>query len=244
MKIYNLLRILLTLIILLQYGCASTEKLLEERSVIGMSKSELLDYTVRAPDGDSPLVFCTNEFFKGINYEISWGFSENYFYVFRDVIVPNNCSSYLASLFDVDANGYVAAYFRDYKSAKRYVNDYKIKLSEEAKINILRLQKLKKLDVKRKEEAKIKQAENTKKRKLRLQKLKKLDDKKIYEENQRVYVGKEDKFKRYAKCYGEMTTAHKARGFHDSNRITSIKVKETVCKAYSEGEELNYEGKR
>jgi len=223
MKIYNLLRILLTLIILLQYGCASTEKLLEERSVIGMSKSELLDYTVRAPDGDSPLVFCTNEFFKGINYEISWGFSENYFYVFRDVIVPNNCSSYLASLFDVDANGYVAAYFRDYKSAKRYVNDYKIKLSEEAK---------------------IKQAEDTKKRKLRLQKLKKLDAKKIYEENQRVYVGKEDKFKRYAKCYGEMTTAHKARGFHDSNRITSIKVKETVCKAYSEGEELNYEGKR
>jgi hypothetical protein len=56
--------------------------------------------------------------------------------------------------------------------------------------------------------------------------------------------GKEDKFKRYAKCYCEMTTAHKARGFHDRNRMTSIKVKETVCKAYSEGEELNYESKR
>ena len=49
---------------------------------------------------------------------------------------------------------------------------------------------------------------------------------------------------RYDKCYGEMTNAHKARGFHQSNREASIKVKEAVCKAYGEGEELNYEGKR
>ena len=49
---------------------------------------------------------------------------------------------------------------------------------------------------------------------------------------------------RYMKCYGEMTNAHKARGFHQSNRETSIRVKETVCKAYAKGEELNYEGKR
>ena len=49
---------------------------------------------------------------------------------------------------------------------------------------------------------------------------------------------------RYWKCYGEMTNAHKARGFHQSNRETSIRVKETVCKAYAKGEELNYEGKR
>ena len=41
-----------------------------------------------------------------------------------------------------------------------------------------------------------------------------------------------------------MTNAHKARGFHQSNRETSIRVKETVCKAYAKGEELNYEGKR
>jgi hypothetical protein len=49
---------------------------------------------------------------------------------------------------------------------------------------------------------------------------------------------------RYDKCYGEMTIAHKARGFHQSNRNTSINVKEAVCSAYAEGEELNYEGKR
>ena len=49
---------------------------------------------------------------------------------------------------------------------------------------------------------------------------------------------------RYNKCYGEMTNAHKARGFHQSNRETSIRVKETVCKAYAKGEEINYEGKR
>ena len=58
---------------------------------------------------------------------------------------------------------------------------------------------------------------------------------------------KEEKYfddNRYFKCYGEMTNAHKARGFHQSNRETSIRVKETVCKAYAKGEELNYEGKR
>jgi hypothetical protein len=49
---------------------------------------------------------------------------------------------------------------------------------------------------------------------------------------------------RYFKCYGEMTEAHKRRGFHQSNRSASIKVKEAVCKAYANGEELNYEGKR
>ena len=49
---------------------------------------------------------------------------------------------------------------------------------------------------------------------------------------------------RYAKCYGEMTQAHKARGFHQSNRSMSIKVKEKVCKAFAEGQNLNYEGKR
>ena len=51
-------------------------------------------------------------------------------------------------------------------------------------------------------------------------------------------------YNRYAKCYGEMTAAHKARGFHQSNRAMSIKVKETICKAYSIGEINNYEGKR
>jgi hypothetical protein len=41
-----------------------------------------------------------------------------------------------------------------------------------------------------------------------------------------------------------MTKAHKARGLHESNRELSIRIKETVCKAYAEGEELNYEGKQ
>mgnify|MGYP003691577313 FL=1 len=49
---------------------------------------------------------------------------------------------------------------------------------------------------------------------------------------------------RYNKCYGEMTNAHKARGFHQSNRNASINVKEAVCSAYAKGEEINYEGKR
>ena len=49
---------------------------------------------------------------------------------------------------------------------------------------------------------------------------------------------------RYDKCYGEMTNAHKARGFHQSNRNASINVKEAVCSAYAKGEELNYEGKQ
>ena len=49
---------------------------------------------------------------------------------------------------------------------------------------------------------------------------------------------------RYMKCYGEMTNAHKARGFHQYNRNASINVKQAVCSAYAEGEEFNYEGKR
>lgn len=49
---------------------------------------------------------------------------------------------------------------------------------------------------------------------------------------------------KYAICYGEMTAAHKARGFHQSNRAQSIKVKETVCMAYAKGEINSYEGKR
>ena len=50
-------------------------------------------------------------------------------------------------------------------------------------------------------------------------------------------------YTRYAKCYGEMTAAHKARGLHESNRPMSIKIKETVCKAYANGEIDSYEGK-
>jgi hypothetical protein len=50
-------------------------------------------------------------------------------------------------------------------------------------------------------------------------------------------------FTRYAKCYGEMTKAHKARGFHQTHRMMSIQIKETICEAYSNGEDINYEGK-
>lgn len=48
---------------------------------------------------------------------------------------------------------------------------------------------------------------------------------------------------KYLICYGEMTKAHKKRGFHDRNREASIKVKETVCKAYAKGDINDYEGK-
>ena len=48
---------------------------------------------------------------------------------------------------------------------------------------------------------------------------------------------------KYAICYGQMTKAHKARGLHKSNRVLSIKIKETVCKSYANGEINSYEGK-
>ena len=50
-------------------------------------------------------------------------------------------------------------------------------------------------------------------------------------------------FDKYARCYGEMTNAHKARGFHQSNRSMSIEIKETVCKSFANGEINSYEGK-
>ena len=49
---------------------------------------------------------------------------------------------------------------------------------------------------------------------------------------------------RYNKCYTEMTVAHSKRGLLKSNIELSVKVRNTVCKAYAKGEELNYEGKR
>jgi len=48
----------------------------------------------------------------------------------------------------------------------------------------------------------------------------------------------------YLKCYGEMTAAHKARGFHERNREASIKVKTEVCELYADGKISDYEGKR
>ena len=48
---------------------------------------------------------------------------------------------------------------------------------------------------------------------------------------------------KYLICYGEMTRAHKARGFHQKQRMMSIQIKETVCKAYANGEISSYEGK-
>ena len=48
----------------------------------------------------------------------------------------------------------------------------------------------------------------------------------------------------YYKCYGEMTNAHKARGFQQSNREMSIQIKETVCSAYAKDQSISYEGKR
>ena len=49
---------------------------------------------------------------------------------------------------------------------------------------------------------------------------------------------------RYNKCYTEMTVAHSKRGLLKSNIEFSVKVRNTVCKAYAKGEDLDYEGKR
>ena len=65
-------------------------------------------------------------------------------------------------------------------------------------------------------------------------------EKKIIKKSEPVEWYDEDK---YAICYGQMTKAHKKRGFHDSNRVQSIKVKETVCKAFAKGDINDYEGK-
>ena len=49
---------------------------------------------------------------------------------------------------------------------------------------------------------------------------------------------------RYDKCYTEMTVAHSRRGLLKSNIELSSNVRRGICKAYAEGEEINYEGKR
>ena len=47
---------------------------------------------------------------------------------------------------------------------------------------------------------------------------------------------------KYTVCYGKMTKAHKARGLHESDRVKSINIKETVCEAFARGEINDYEG--
>ena len=47
---------------------------------------------------------------------------------------------------------------------------------------------------------------------------------------------------KYTVCYGKMTKAHKARGLHESDRVKSINIKETVCEAFARGEISDYEG--
>ena len=36
---------------------------------------------------------------------------------------------------------------------------------------------------------------------------------------------------KYKICYGKLTEVHKKNGLHDRNRMQSIKIKETMCKA-------------
>ena len=50
-------------------------------------------------------------------------------------------------------------------------------------------------------------------------------------------IGDNDK---YLICYGDMTALYKQTGFHKSNRSASIEAKETICRAYSRGEQSGY----
>ena len=48
---------------------------------------------------------------------------------------------------------------------------------------------------------------------------------------------------KFAICYGQMTKAHKKRGYEDYNRSASITVKDAICKLFAKGEIFDYEGK-
>ena len=70
------------------------------------------------------------------------------------------------------------------------------------------------------------------------------DNKESNKENKVTNLTEVQKYHRLMKCYGEMTAAHKARGLHQSKRSLSIKIKETICFSYGEGDINNYEGKK
>lgn len=69
-------------------------------------------------------------------------------------------------------------------------------------------------------------------------------DKEVSKKTEDVIVKNSRYHDKYAICYGEMTRAYKARGFHQRNRSASIEVKETLCKAYAKGDIDSYEGKK
>jgi hypothetical protein len=60
------------------------------------------------------------------------------------------------------------------------------------------------------------------------------DEPKVKKQPSTAYSAKLDKWwedtDKYAICYGNVTAAHKANGFHERNRKKSVQIKQELCK--------------
>ena len=201
---------------LLLSSCATTDSIVSSGKIKkNISKSELGDAFITSYPGDDPLIpGGGSEFFSESNSEIIWGSNKNKFYVFKNVSEPVSCGIILCK----NGNGTLESWHDSLKDAraslpKKLIKETQSSTSSQTNTSNTTSNNTTSTTSSSTSSSSSSTSSNT------------------YNQT------------KYLICYGEMTKAHKKRGFHQSNRSASIKVKETVCKAYAKGEINSYEGK-
>ena len=201
---------------LLLTGCATTESLISSgKFKKDMSKSEFNDAFMTSYPSDMPLYpDGGSEFFASSANEIIWAPNRKQFYVFKNVSEPVSCGIILCKI----GNGTLESWHNTLESAraslpKKLIKETQSSTSSQTNTSNTTSNNTTSTTSSSTSSSSSSTSSNT------------------YNKT------------KYLICYGEMTKAHKKRGFHQSNRSASIKVKETVCKAYAKGDIYSYEGK-
>jgi len=200
---------------LLLSACASNDKIVNSGKLKqNLTKSELQDVLFNSYPGDDPFIPGGGSLFiNKNNAEIIWGSNKNTYYVFRFVSETVSCGMVLCKL----GNGGLESWHSSLEEAKASLS--------------------------KKELTQIEKTSNTSSTNSSTSSSSTSTSTSSSSTSTSSSSGSYYNSTKYAICYGEMTRAHKKRGFHQRNRVASIKVKETVCKAYAKGEINNYEGK-
>ena len=201
---------------LLLSSCATTDSIISSGKVKkNISKSELSDAFITSYPGEDPSIpGGGSEFFSEINFEIIWGSNKNKFYVFKNVSEPISCGIILCKY----GNGTLETWHSSLKDARASLPKKLIKETQNSKSSQTNNSNTTSSNTTSATSSSASSSSSS-------------TSSNTYNET------------KYLICYGEMTKAHKKRGFHQSNRLASIKVKETVCKAYAKGDIYSYEGK-
>jgi len=200
---------------LLLSACASNDKIVNSGKLKqNLTKSELQDVLFNSYPGDDPFIPGGGSLFvRENNAEIIWGSNKNTYYVFRFVSETVSCGMVYCKL----GNGGLESWHSSLEAAKASLPKNELIRTEDTS--------------------------NTSSRNSSTSSSTTTASSSSSSTSTSSSSSSSYNSTKYAICYGEMTRAHKKRGFHQRNRVASIKVKETVCKAYAKGEINNYEGK-